>query len=322
MPNHCENILTITGDKKEIKRCRAFIKGNEKKQFIDFNNIIPMPKELVGTRSPMNIISQKEYKEQEERIAKANKEPNWQDSRCLTKSLSKSYHDKFGADNWYDWSVMNWGTKWNTTANGIERTGEMTIRFSCETAWAPPTRLYERISEGEFGEYDVNAYYLEEGMAFVGRFEDGFDECYEYSDLESLDSIPEVIVEHWNLREQLEDQEDWDAEEALNDIIDNFKGENMENQSKGSQVNTPEGREWLRGLLQNEEVTITFTKKDGTEREMLCTLKPDFIPSEKAPKNSGKAQSDESIAVFDLDKEEWRSFRWDSVRKIEFSLGE
>ena len=291
MPNWCYNTVEIVGPKENIDQFEKFLTDRSGEDWFDY--FLPTPVELNGVTSPnRDAVS------------------------------AENLRLKYGATDWYDWNIANWGTKWNTTANGIERTGEMTIRFSCETAWAPPTRLYERISEGEFGEYDVNAYYLEEGMAFVGRFEDGFDECYEYSDLESLDSIPEVIVEHWNLREQLEDQEDWDAEEALNDIIDNFKGENMENQSKGSQVNTPEGREWLRGLLRNEEVTITFTKKDGTEREMYCTLKSDNIPSEKAPKNSGKAQSDESIAVFDLDKEEWRSFRWDSVRKIEFTMGD
>ena len=90
---------------------------------------------------------------------------------------------------------------------------------------------------------------------------------------------------------------------------------------KGSQVNTPEGREWLRGLLRTEKVKIIFTKKDGTEREMICTLAEENIPSEKAPKNTGKSNSDEAIAVFDVEKQDWRSFRWDSVKKIEFSIG-
>jgi hypothetical protein len=46
----------------------------------------------------------------------------------------------------------------------------------------------------------------------------------------------------------------------------------------------------------------------------------DKIPSEKLPKNSGKAQSEESVAVFDLEKEDWRSFRFDSIKEIHFSL--
>ena len=55
---------------------------------------------------------------------------------------------------------------------------------------------------------------------------------------------------------------------------------------------------------------------------MLCTLAEKRIPSEKMPKNSGKAKSEQSLAVFDLEKQDWRSFRFDSVKNIEFTLGE
>jgi hypothetical protein len=81
-------------------------------------------------------------------------------------------------------------------------------------------------------------------------------------------------------------------------------------------------RKWLRGVLKMHETTIVFIKKDGTERKMICTLNEDKIPSEKAPKNTGKAKSDEAIAVFDIESQDWRSFRWDSVKEIKFSLGE
>ena len=225
----------------------------------------------------------------------------------------------------YDWSVANWGTKWDASVYSYElKDGVLVINF--DTAWGPPIGFYEKIEQ--MG-YFVDAYYREEGMAFCGHYFDGNDEYYEYGNMtadEIEESIPVEIDEMFGIsqyqRDCEEENEEWDAEEALNDIFENFKDEPVKNEPKGSQVNTPEGREWLRGLLHSEEVTITFTKKDGTEREMLCTLKIDNIPSEKAPKNSGKAQSDESIAVFDLDKQDWRSFRWDSVKKIEFTMGE
>jgi hypothetical protein len=79
-------------------------------------------------------------------------------------------------------------------------------------------------------------------------------------------------------------------------------------------------KKWLRGVLKMHETTVVFVKKDGTERKMICTLNEDSIPSEFAPKNTGKAKSDDAIAVFDLEKEDWRSFRWDSVKEIKFSL--
>jgi len=89
-----------------------------------------------------------------------------------------------------------------------------------------------------------------------------------------------------------------------------------------SQLDTKDGREWLHRLLESQEADVTFTKKDGTERKMRCTLAKSKIPTEKTPKNTGKSKSDDALAVFDLEKNDWRSFRWDSVKRIEFFIGE
>lgn len=90
---------------------------------------------------------------------------------------------------------------------------------------------------------------------------------------------------------------------------------------KLSEIATPEGKKWIQGLLRTEIVTVTFEKVDGSTRELHCTLIESKIPDEMKPKNSGRAQSDEVIAVFDVENRGWRSFRYDSVRRIEFSLG-
>jgi hypothetical protein len=66
--------------------------------------------------------------------------------------------------------------------------------------------------------------------------------------------------------------------------------------------------------LVNGLVTIEFTKKDGTNRVMKCTLNSDTIPVELHPKNEGvTSKSEEAQRVFDVEKNEWRSFRWDSL---------
>jgi hypothetical protein len=221
------------------------------------------------------------------------------------------------SENWYDWNISNWGTKWEASIYSWEKVNDNCIKLNFDTAWAPPTAFYEFLAENT--EWYVTATYWEPGMGFVGSNEGGFDECYEYSSAEDVENIPEELIDEYNLRDQFEDEEEWDAEEELEKIVSDF---NSEEEPKGSQINTPEGRDWLRGLLRDEKVTIVFTKKDGSERKMLCTLAESKIPSEKSPKNTGKSQSDEAIAVFDLEKTEWRSFRWDSVKKIEFTLGE
>jgi hypothetical protein len=86
-------------------------------------------------------------------------------------------------------------------------------------------------------------------------------------------------------------------------------------------VKTPEFREWLLGLLSDETnpTTVTFTKKDGTERVMRCTRSPAQIPEDQHPKN-GTNDSETSLRVFDLDKNEWRSFIVENVKRIEYSL--
>lgn len=82
-------------------------------------------------------------------------------------------------------------------------------------------------------------------------------------------------------------------------------------------VNNQEYRDWLIAMLQDDVMIVTFTKKDGTEREMKCTLSENKIPNAYAPKGAERAKPVESIAVFDLDKNEWRSFRWDSVKTVD-----
>jgi hypothetical protein len=96
----------------------------------------------------------------------------------------------------------------------------------------------------------------------------------------------------------------------------------MENEmtEKKLTFSTKKEKDWLRTLLHEREVGITFIKKDGSERLMWCTLSESKIPSEFAPKGSEKTKSDEVLPVFDVENDGWRSFRWDSITNIEFSL--
>jgi WYL_2, Sm-like SH3 beta-barrel fold len=77
-------------------------------------------------------------------------------------------------------------------------------------------------------------------------------------------------------------------------------------------------RNWLHGVLNDIRVFIKFNKKDGTEREMLCTL------SEEAPvyeKKTERKANPDTCFVFDVEKKEWRSFRYDSVTRVSFEFG-
>lgn len=72
---------------------------------------------------------------------------------------------------------------------------------------------------------------------------------------------------------------------------------------------------FLKDLLYTKTVRVKFFKKDGTERQMLCTLRQDMLPTQVDLEESinKKKPNPDVIAVFDLEKEAWRSFRFDSV---------
>lgn len=71
-------------------------------------------------------------------------------------------------------------------------------------------------------------------------------------------------------------------------------------------------------LLQKNILTIKFTKRDGSEREMLCTLMDEYIP----PVSGTSVPRDGLVTVFDLEIDEWRSIRLDSIKEIYNDLGE
>lgn len=84
-----------------------------------------------------------------------------------------------------------------------------------------------------------------------------------------------------------------------------------------------EFKTWVKGLLHDTKIKnlrITFTKSDGSDRTMLCTLAESAIPSDKVPKGTGRETPDATQRVFDLERGEWRSFKWEAVKEVHFSM--
>ena len=59
---------------------------------------------------------------------------------------------------------------------------------------------------------------------------------------------------------------------------------------------------------------------DGTERIMECTLQQDLLPDQMDVEEyiSERRANDEVLAVWDLEKDAWRSFRLDRVVTVEW----
>jgi hypothetical protein len=82
-------------------------------------------------------------------------------------------------DNWYDFCVNNWGTKWEVDCQNVEVEDDgLSVSCFFDSAWAPPVGVAEALVERGLA---VTLYYHECGMCFVGKYEDGVDDYYEYS---------------------------------------------------------------------------------------------------------------------------------------------
>jgi len=73
--------------------------------------------------------------------------------------------------------------------------------------------------------------------------------------------------------------------------------------------------------LREGVITVTFTKLNGDEREMDCTLNMDIIPNSAHPKTDGNVREGvdatvNAIKCYDVNAKGWRSFLFDKVKKV------
>jgi len=82
-----------------------------------------------------------------------------------------------------------------------------------------------------------------------------------------------------------------------------------------------EAKETLRGLLRAGIWTVKFTKKDGTESVMECTLDPQHLPKPdpvlitEAPRTKD-TEAPHLLHVYAVDRQGWRSFIVPNVLEV------
>jgi hypothetical protein len=118
----------------------------------------------------------------------------------------------------WEHSVNTWGTKWEI-AGEIDSIEDGVI-LSFDSAWSPPIGLYEKLySLG----YDVYARYYEPGIAFAGTYENGTDECFDYSGMNSdeiAELLPEELDEYFAISENVAQWEEENNEETVDNNDD------------------------------------------------------------------------------------------------------
>lgn len=177
MPNWCQNTLVLRHEDPEmITRAKnAFAEGKFCQEFV------PCPQELHDVSSPNR------------------------DDKSAAALL-----EKYGYADWYAFQTNEWGTKWDFgSGDGINHFTENELIVYFDSAWSPPITMMEKLEELGF---DVDLMYHEPGMAFCGRYSDGYDDYYELSGMDSEEvaaNIPQEINEAFCISENMAE---WESE--------------------------------------------------------------------------------------------------------------
>lgn len=131
--------------------------------------------------------------------------PTPRDPNDPTKLLGQGIPTTIGGNDWYNWRVHNWGTKWDVGGEYAfcKRivTADNTVVLSFDSAWSPPIEFYSFLKD-EHG-FDIRASYFEPGMAFCGDWIDGVDDYYEGE----WRDFPDHLIQEYNMEEFYEDEE-------------------------------------------------------------------------------------------------------------------
>ncbi len=192
MPNWCNNSVEIRhDDPKMIERVRAAFNGEGLLQ-----EFIPVPDDLRNTVSGFM----------------------GEDKRAAHEAQQAANLEKYGYNDWYSFCVNEWGTKWDIGADGNpaqDIPGGLMLGF--DSAWSPPIAAYEKLVEMGFS---IRAMYYEPGMAYAGIWEDGNDDYYEYSGMDSVaiaENLPGELDEAFCISEQAAEWEEENKEENENE---------------------------------------------------------------------------------------------------------
>lgn len=157
MPNWVDNILGAH-DEQGVK----FIFDNcINNNSFTFNKLIPMPKILMKGSSPARICNNFDdfitmYGKYVDFTFEKEGMLSCGYDAVMTSECSQNLIRKYGTNNWYDWSLNNWGCKWDARMSDPVEIGNYEFRF--ETPWSIPEkfiktfalRAYEKCPNSSF----------------------------------------------------------------------------------------------------------------------------------------------------------------------------
>lgn len=97
---------------------------------------------------------------------------------------------KYGAHDWYQWCVKNWGTKWDVKNYCKPEVSKNEIIYHFDTAWGPPIEFIMNIAP-LFHKLKFWLEYSEPGMVFSGELK-----IQDQKIIENIERDGEVWPEH------------------------------------------------------------------------------------------------------------------------------
>lgn len=123
------------------------------------------------------------------------------DSVPLAENAIKAFEET-GFTSWYDWSLANWGTKWNAYEFRVVSEERERLEFTFDTAWSTPQPVFQKVAE-EFPELTLDICAFDEGWMFsvIGRAENG------YLELGRIEADAEIYERVYGKPPQLDDDD-------------------------------------------------------------------------------------------------------------------
>jgi hypothetical protein len=160
MPNWCYNRLTVKAKSAEaLSEFLAAVKKEDK--VLSLDAIRPMPAELRGIHTGGCNIDGKYVNRW--RVDTSGKEVEITD-----KELAAISERCDGFSDWYEWSIANWGCKWDVDAELSKKTAR-TATFTFDSAWCPPLAAVRYAAEVRFPGLAFTIKYNEPGCDLRGH---------------------------------------------------------------------------------------------------------------------------------------------------------
>ena len=175
MPNWCYNSLTIEGSKELIADVKRIL-NRPFKQTHDSWNASSGKMELSDTIYSNPVFA---FHNIYNHIQDGVPDEEYLKQSDFSKSTAEVL--SFSGNNWYDWNVRNWGTKWDVAVRDNEEYPETELTDESETlliyrfntAWSPPTEAISKLSL-QYPDLDFELSYEEEtGWGGLLQFEAG-----------------------------------------------------------------------------------------------------------------------------------------------------